>query len=111
MAGGSPEHGEGTGNDSDDSTGSSRHSFLDDDKINLLPIEERRALRRQRHKEQQRDRSRSRSRERDRRRRDREKRRRSRTRSRSRERRRERDMSEKEVCLRFAEHGHCPEVI
>lgn len=116
MVGGSPPHDDASDNESGDSTGSS----YDSDEINRLPYEERRALRREKRggragavREQPRERSRSRSRERERRRREREKRRRSRsrTRSRSRDRRRDRERdSEKEVCLRYAEHGHCPDV-
>jgi hypothetical protein len=91
MVGGSPAH---SGSESE---GDTSYSSYDSDEYNRMTYEERRARRREKYG---RGRDRSRDRDRDDKNRDR---------NRDRKEKKNRD-AENEVCLRFSEFGHCPDV-
>lgn len=86
MVGGSPEH----HSDQSDSEGTSYSSY-DSDEYHRTSHDDRRNRRRDKYSSRS-ERERDRDRERDRK-----------------DRRKDRD-NEREVCLRFAEFGHCPDV-
>lgn len=100
MVGGSPAH---SASESEDDTS---YSSYDSDEFNHMTYEERRQRRREKYGSRVRERSRDRERERDR---ERDRGDKNRDRNRDRKEKRSRD-AENEVCLRFSEFGHCPDV-